>query len=93
MFGLDQQGIRTEQLAGGATPPAGAGGEQWPPVYVQAPPWALTGLRWPPTADQLDYVQKLVTVALLLIAVPALLTALLRRPERLAAAAARKHLG
>jgi hypothetical protein len=84
-------GLRSELLAAGAMPPAGS----WPPPYAAPQPHELpiVGVEWPPTADQLDYAQKLMTVALLGLALPALLIALVRNPGRLATGLARKHVG
>jgi hypothetical protein len=47
---------------------------------------------WPPDADTLDYLQKFITVALLLVAAPALVTYALKSPSRFANAAARRHV-
>jgi hypothetical protein len=79
-----------EQFAGVVTPwgwrPAweGPGGDGGPLSHL--------GFRLPST-DQLDHVQKLVTVTLLLLALPVLVLTLIRNPRALARQAARKQLG
>jgi hypothetical protein len=65
-----------------AGPAAAAGGPQrhWPPV------------DWP-TQAQLDYTQKLITVVLLVLALPWLVGKLVTRPGDVLTAAGHKHVG
>jgi hypothetical protein len=73
-------------------PPAGT--PTWPPAWEPRPhEGPVLGISWPPTADQLDYWQKAITVSLLVLALPALLAALIHRPARLTTGLARKHVG
>jgi hypothetical protein len=87
-------GIRPGTLPPAAPPPP-AQAPTWPPKWQRVDPSAhrLTSVSWPPTADQLDYWQKAITVSLLVLALPALIAALVRRPNSLVSGLARKHVG
>jgi hypothetical protein len=65
---------------GGDSAPAAGKQRHWPPV------------DWP-TQAQLDYTQKLITVVLLVLALPWLVGKLVTRPGDVLAAAGRKHVG
>jgi hypothetical protein len=85
-------GARAETFAVGVPAPAAVG---WPPRWsggqLQAggtypPP------HWP-SATQLDYTTKLITAALLVLALPAIVALLLTRPDALLVGLGRKHVG
>lgn len=67
----------------------------WDAPDAQSP--AAPQRHWPPvnwpTQAQLDYTQKLVTVVLLVLALPWIVGKLATRPGDLIAAAGRKHVG
>lgn len=82
-----------EQLAGVVT----AWG--WRPAWDEPAGVARAGGRpfipppGAPSVEQLDWLQKIITVALLLLAAPVLLLAFVRNPRGVALGAARKQLG
>jgi hypothetical protein len=90
-------GLRADQLAGGAPAPVSV---DWPPAPGPTPDWdrdsdgsTLLGRITLPSQAQLDYTTKLITAALLLLALPALISALVTDPSRLLAGLSRRHVG
>jgi hypothetical protein len=86
-----------------AVPGSGAPATGWPtPIPWDTPgpgdtPAAGKQRHWPPvdwpTTAQLDYTQKLITVVLLVLALPWLVGKLVTRPGDVLAAAGHKHVG
>lgn len=84
-----------QQLAVGAMPPRSPG---WPPSNLTAGQLADATTSAGqvqarlPSATQLDYANKLITTALLVLALPALVSLLLTKPGALFAGLGGKHL-
>jgi hypothetical protein len=80
--------------AAGVTHSPGYSSPTWPPPWHGADPsqMRMHGFNRP-TADQLDYAQKAITVTLLVLALPAIIAAFLKRPSDVIAGLGRKHVG
>jgi len=92
--------VAQQPLSAGLTMPgrAPAPDPEWPPAYQSQATDPDTGEiafppGWAPSAATLDYLQKAITVALLLLALPYLLGRLARNPGGLARDLGRKHTG
>jgi hypothetical protein len=64
----------------------------WPPSWSEPAPGDYPPSRWP-SKEQLTYTKELVTVALLLLALPWLLSKLLTDPGALFAGLGKRHVG